>query len=207
MELFIVILGISIAYQLNIVYEKGINHKLELTAVQNLKKEIQINIDEFESLDEYRTQITNDSKALLAHLRKGPISLDTANKYVFRLIRTSTPDLQQEAANFYLNSNYSDANIDLKNELLTLKTYFQELLDVSDGYSGRKDSKFKEALYGSVDFPSFEVKDLNAINSLKFKNIIWDQTSDEHELNRLFHLSFEKLKEIRSQVDELLKDE
>ena len=48
MELVIVILGITIAYQLNIVYEDRVNHKLELSALENLKKENEINLEEFE---------------------------------------------------------------------------------------------------------------------------------------------------------------
>ena len=207
MELAIVILGISIAYQLNIVYEKSVNQKLEMTAIKNLQKEIEINIAEFISLQEYRTRITKDSRSLL-NLLKGPkgISIDSANKYIFRLVQTSTPDLQQEAANFYLNSNYSSSNIELKNELLTLKTYFAELLSLSEGYTGRKESGFKKLLWSSADFPERKVTNLKMINSLEFKNTIWDQTSDEYELNRLFDQAFEELRKIQTYTHQLIKN-
>lgn len=205
-ELFIVILGISIAYQLNIINEKKVGQRLEITAIQNLAKEIEINVAEFESLKEYRQRITKDSKTL-RHLidAKEGLSLDSANKYVFRLVQTSTPDLQQEAAKFYLNSNYSDANIQLKNELLSLKTFFQELISISENASERKQRDFFEYLWDKVDFPNHEVKDLQSLNSLHFKNTLWNLSTDEVEINRLFDLSNRKLKEIQSYVDKLLE--
>ena len=206
LELVIVILGISIAYQLNIVYENGNNNRLEITAIQNLKKEVEINIAEFESLADYREQITRDSRYVLQLLKSDRgISLDSANKYIFKLVRTSTPDLQQEAANFYLNSNYSDSNIELKNELLALKTFFQELLQLSEGYSRRKEDGFKKALWDSVDFSEHRILSLSTINSVRFKNIIWDLSSDEKELSRLFDQAFKKLKEVEQQMDRLLR--
>jgi hypothetical protein len=206
-ELFIVILGISIAYRMNIYYESNVNHKLEITAIQNLAKEIEINSDEFESLKEYRQQITKDTRTLRKLLdNKIGIPLDSANKYIFRLVQTSTPDLQQEAANFYLNSNYSNANVHLKNELLSLKTYFQELMELSRGASERKQRDYFGYLLDVVDFSNFEVTDLSAINALRFKNTLWNQSSDEFEINRLYNQSFAKLKDIRLTVDGLLKN-
>ncbi len=205
LELFIVIFGISIAYQLNIINENRVSHKLEITAIQNLKKEIEINVAEFESLRSYRIQITANTLALLNLLKsENKVSLDSANKYIFRLVRTSTPDLQQEAANFYLNSNYSDSNIELKNELLSLKTYFQELLQLSLSARDAKMDGFFGYLQDAVDFTKPRVVDLDKINGLKFKNIIWNQSSDEQEINRLFKQADEKLLEVQNYVNRLL---
>jgi len=69
MELVIVILGISIAYQVNVIYEKGVNQRLELTAIENLKKENEINIAEFKSLARYRKTITQKSERLFVLIR------------------------------------------------------------------------------------------------------------------------------------------
>ena len=86
-----------------------------------------------------------------------------------------------------------------------LKTYFQEFIEVSKGASTIKQKDFFGYLWDKVDFANFKVKDLTALNSLYFKNTIWNLSSDELEINRMFHLSFVKLKEIQSYVDNLLK--
>ena len=152
MELIIVILGISIAFQLNIINEQRINRKLEVNALKSLEKELQINIDEFQSLERYRTQITRESSQLLNLLDNSKINRDSAEKYVFRLIQTSTPDLQRQATASYLNSNYGDTNLGLKNELLALQTYFRELLELSKGYKMRKHQDYMIFLRDVVDF-------------------------------------------------------
>ena len=208
MELIIVILGISIAYQVNIYNESRVNQQLEMTAIKNLKKENEINLAEFKSLEAYRERITTDSRQLLRLLTaKEPISKDTAARYVFRLVQTSTPDLQQEATGFYLNSNYGNQNIELKNNLLTLKTYLQELLDLSKGYQDRKMNDFMTFLRTAVDFPSREVVNISTIRSLEFKNIIWNLYSDEIELNRLYKQAKGQLEKVQEQVEAILEKE
>lgn len=208
MELFIVILGISIAYQLNIVYENGVNKGLEMTALRNLHQENEINIKEFNSLEAYRIRITSSTQKMLdALLAKGPLNPDSTQKYIIHMVQTSTPDLQQEASNFYLSSNYGNTNIKLKNELLTLKTYLQELIDLSDGYKDRKLNDFMLFLRTAVDFPRREIVDLNKINSLEFRNIIWNQNGDEHELNRLYTQAREQLLKVQQMVEEIIKED
>ena len=205
MELVIVILGISIAYQVNIYNESRVNAQLEITAIGNLKKEIEINLAEFESLSKYRTTITRNTRQLLKLLRNDePISKDSAAYYITRLIQTSTPDLQQEATGFYLNSNYGNFNIELKNDLLILKTYLAELLSVSDGYSERKMNDFMVFLRTAVDFPGRKVVDMRKIRSLEFRNIIWNQYSDEVELNRLYRQALGQLERVQEQINTIL---
>ena len=207
MELVIVILGISIAYQVNVYYEQGLNRQLELTAIENLRQENEINIQEFKSLEAYRERITNKSVALMKLLKQAqPISKDSAEAYVFWLVQTSTPDLQQEASNFYLSSNYGNSNLELKNQLLTLKTYIQELMDMSEGYKDRKYADYMRFLQDAVDFDERKVVNLEKIRSVSFKNIIWNQTSDEFELNRLYKQATKKLDEVQLLVEEVLKE-
>ena len=208
MELFIVILGITIAYQVNVYYEQGINRQLELNAIENLKKENEINIQEFKSLEAYRKRITSKSERLFALLRKPePLSKDSAEAYIFWLVQTSTPDLQQEASNFYLSSNYGNFNLELKNELLALKTYFQELMDQSESYKQGKSGEFMSFLRDAVDFDKKQVVDLKKLRFLSFKNILWNQTADEYELNRLYRQATQKLDEVQQIVEGILEKE
>lgn len=204
MELFIVILGISIAYQLNIFNERRINRNLELNVIKNLEKEIQINITEFQSLSAYRERITRDSDRFLTLLKKSNIPKDSAEKYVFKLIQTSTPDLQQQATSSYINSNYGSSNVELKNELLALETYFQELLDLSEGYKDRKHQDYVIFLRTSVDFLERKVLKMKTIESVEFKNIVWNLATDEYELNRLYGLASGQLNKVDSLITQII---
>lgn len=206
MELVIVIVGITIAYQVNIYYEKGQNRQLELTAIENLHKENQINLEEFRSLEAYRKRISAETRSVFKLIQEKNVSKDSIEAHLFYLVQTSTPDLQQEASNFYLNSNYSNANLQLKNELLTLKTYLQELLSLSDGYQQRKSQDFFKYLRDAVDFPARSIVNLNKLTSLEFKNILWNQGSDEVELNRLYKQAVEKLEEVQDLVEQILSE-
>ncbi len=206
MELVIVIVGITIAYQVNIYYEKGQNQQLERTAIENLHKENQINLEEFRSLEAYRKRISKETRSVFSILQEKNVRKDSIEAHLFFLVQTSTPDLQQEASNFYLNSNYSNANLKLKNELLTLKTYLQELLSLSAGYQQRKSEDFFKYLRDAVDFPARKIVNIDKLTSLEFKNILWNQGSDEIELNRLYKQAVEKLEEVQSLVEQILKD-
>lgn len=206
MELVIVIVGITIAYQVNIYYEKGLNRQLELTAIENLHKENEINLAEFRSLENYRIRISSETRRVVTLLRQKHIVKDSVEAHLFKLVQTSTPDLQHEASNFYLNSNYSNANLELKNELLTLKTYLQELMSVSSGYQQSKSEDFFKFLRNAVDFPARKIVDMDKITSLEFKNILWNQGSGEIELNRLYKQATEKLREVQNLVEQILKE-
>lgn len=205
MELLIVIVGITIAYQVNIYYEKGLNRQLELTSIENLRKENEINLEEFRSLDGYRKRISSETRSVVTLLRQKKVLKDSVEAHLFYLARTSTPDLQQEASNFYLNNNYSNANLKLKNELLILKTYLQELLTVSSGYQQRKSQDFFLFLRDAVGFPARKIVNMDKVTSLEFKNILWTQGSDEIELNRLYSQALKKLEEVQVLVDQILK--
>ncbi len=207
MELVIVILGISIAYQVNNYKERIVNNRLEQNALLNLQKEIQINIDEFESLAAYREGITQETTNFQKALQQDAISKDTAQKYLFKLVRTSTPDLQHQATTSYLASNYGTTNISLKNELLALQTYLQELTAISEAYNKLKAEDFVKYLRDEVDFSNTVIVSMNKINSLEFRNIIWNQLGYEVELNRLYKLSEEQLLKVEQSIELLLANE
>lgn len=205
MELVIVILGITIAFQLQVFNEKRTARNIELNAIRNLKKEVEINIDEFNSLDSYRTQIAADSKTLLDSLMTDRISQSFAESLLFKLVRTSTPDLQKQATQSYLENNLSYTDITLKNELLLLQTQLQEFELMSDGYKTRKQESFMSYLMDDVDFPNFRIISMDKIRSVKFRNIIWNQWADEAELNRLYLMSRKQLNVVDSLINSTLE--
>lgn len=174
-------------------------------AIENLREENDINISEFKSLAPYRKSVTENSTNLLKALRRDTeVSVDTLHKYLFYLVSTSTPDLQYDASDFYLNSNYNGGHLELKKELLSLKTYLKELMEVSAGYQSRKSNNFMSFLRNAVDFDARKVVNLKKLQSIEFKNIIWIQYYDELELNRLYRQATTKLDSVQVKVESIL---
>ena len=207
MELIIVVVGITIAFQVNVWYEARKSSELEKNAILNLQKELKINLDEFESLKSYRTDITEASRSLATLLSNNTLTIDEFAPLFFRILRTSTPDLQSNASAFYVNSNYGNAHLDLKSELLVLDTYLQELMEMSDGYSDHKELFFySDEVFASVDFRKRRVLNLSHFKTPQFKNAIWLIGSSEMELNRLYEQAESQLNKVYSMTEKIIND-
>ena len=201
MEVFLIIFGITVAYQLNVVYEEKKDLKLEIAAIEKVHSENQKNLETFENLIEDRLQLENDTRQLTRILFSGGnLEEDSISHYLFDINRTHKPFLQFEATNYSLNTNYTNKNSDLKNELISLKAIFQELRDVVDYYAKMKEKYYSEFLVKEVDFGLEEILSLNKIKSVEFKNLVINLLSNEQELNALFDEAYA----LSVEVDELI---
>ena len=193
MEVFIVIFGITIAYQLNVFYEDQKDLKLEKAAIEKLHKENLSNITEFQSLLENRFKIEEDTRQLARILFSGGnLTGNGLSQYLFDINRTYKPYIQLEGMNFYLNSNYTDKNTDLKNELISLKNLYVELKDVVAKYILMKEKYYSEFLVSEVDFGEERILSFERIKSVEFKNLVVSILSHEIDLNSLFETAYQK---------------
>lgn len=207
MELIIVVVGITIAFQVNVWYEAQKTRELDINAITNLQKELIINLEEFESLAEYRVEITDATRKLVNILEEGTFNTSDLQPLLFTILRTSTPDLQSNASAFYVNSNYSNEHLELKSELLVLDTYLQELVELSEGYSERKDMfYFNDAMFEAVDFAQRKIVDLRYFQSRSFKNGVWMVGAGDMELNRLYTQAENQLKKVYSMTQKIIDD-
>ncbi len=207
MELIIVVAGITIAFQANVWYESKKNAVLELNAVTNLHKELAINMDEFKSLESYRSNINEANRTLLKLLDDGNVTKENLKPLIMRVFRTSTPDLQSSASDFYVSSNYGEKNLFLKSELLVLDTYIQELMEMSADYKRQKELFYENKEFlSSLDFTNRNLVDLAYFKSLHFKNSIWLIASGDLELNRLYDQAYSQLKKVYSMTEEIIDD-
>ncbi|MBO3700140.1 hypothetical protein [Roseivirga sp. E12] len=187
MEIFIVIFGITAAYQLNVYYEDQKDLKLEEAAIERLADENSNNKDVFESLIGSRKKLEEDTRQLARFLFAGEnLEVDSISHYLFDINRTHKPITQMEALNFYLNSNYTNKNSDLKSELIKIKAYYLELRDVVDYYVRMKEKYYSDFLVSDVDFGEEKIISLDKIQSVEFKNLVVNLLSNELELNSLF---------------------
>jgi len=205
MELIIFVVGITIAFQVNVWYEARKNADLEYNALVNLQKELAINQQEFESLASHRTNINEANRELLGLLNTGSFSKEELKPLIIRIFRTATPDLQNNASAFYVNSNYGEEHLALKSELLVLDTYLQELLEVSADYKRQKELFYdNQKFLSAIDFTNRELVDLAYFQSMPFKNTIWLIASSDLELNRLYEQAHSQLKKVYSMTQEII---
>ncbi len=204
-EIFIVIFGITAAYQLNVYYEDKKDDKLEIAAIEKLHTENESNIAEFESLLEDRLQLENDTRQLARILFSGGnLQDDSISHYLFDINQTYKPSIQYEGLNFYLNTNYNDKNTDLKNELISLKNYYIELRDLITDYVRMKEKYYGEFLVSEVDFGEETILTLNKIKSVEFKNLVVNLLANEIDLNTLFENAYNKAIDIEELIQEKL---
>ena len=205
MEVFIVIFGITIAYQLNVFYEDQKDLKLEKAAIEKLQKENLSNINEFQSLLENRFKIEDDTRQLARILFSGGNLADNnLSQYLFDINRTFKPYIQLEGMNFYLNSNYTDKNTDLKNELISLKNLYVELKDLVARYMLMKEKYYSEFLISEVDFGEERILSFEKIKSVEFKNLVVSILSHEINLNSIFETAYQKSVDIDALIAQKL---
>ncbi|MFY0591399.1 hypothetical protein [Roseivirga sp.] len=203
MEIFIVIFGITVAYQLNVYYEDKKDLKLEQSAIERVFSETTTNQQVFESLIGNRLKLERDTRQLARFLFAGDaLAEDSISHYLFDINKTHKPFLQMEALNFYLNTNYTNKNSDLKSDLLVLKGLYLELRDVVDYYVRMKEKYYGDFLVSDVDFGEEKIISLDKIKSVEFKNLVVNLLSNELELNELFVRVYEESIVIEGKLSE-----
>ena len=207
-EIFIVIFGITVAYQLNVVYEDSKDLKLEKGAIEKVHTELELNIIEFESLADERLELLENENQLAQILysdgylySEGSLENEEISKYLFAINKTYKSNLQFEGLNFYLNTNYTTSNSDLKNDLITLKNKYTALKEVAQYHASMKEKYYNDFLIKDVDFGLQKVVSFDRIKSVEFKNLILNLIENEIELNRLL----QEAHEVALDIDENLE--
>ena len=206
MEIFIVIFGITVAYQLNVYYDDKKDLRLETAAIEKLHNENELNLTTFESLIDERLQIEDDTRELARILYAGQFMQDDSLAlYLFEINQTYKPLFQIEAINFYLNTNYTNKNSDLKNELITLKSNYLQLRDVVAYYVRMKEKYYNDFLVSDVDFGEEKILSLDRIKSVEFKNLVVNLLANEIELNALFDKTYGMAIQLDDLIDQKLR--
>ena len=194
MELLIVILGISIAFQVQVYYEGKVQERQEQSAIQKLYLENELNLSKFESLQAYRFNMEQNTRILLAILDTPfKSNKDSLSNYIFDLQRISTPDFQEQSMDFYLSSSLNENESELDEELIALRNLYNELSELTAHYWDKKTKYFFDFLKDEVDFANRRIISTSKLSSLEFKNDIWSLFLDEIEQNRLYKDSFDRL--------------
>lgn len=205
MELIIVILGITIAFQVQVIYENKQDLRTEVATLERLYNENELNLTEFESLMPYRINMEQNTR-ILQILLDSPFSTnrDSLANYLFTLQRVSTPDLPEASMDAYLNGNFKLRNQTLARELQKLKGLYLELKELTSHYWEKKNEYFYNPIKSEVDFTTSQIISIEKLNSLSFKNDLWSLFLDEIEQNRLYKESYDQLIEVQTLTENTL---
>jgi hypothetical protein len=206
MEVVLIIFGITVAYQLNILYEDKKELQLETAAILKVYRENETNMNYFAGTIPDRMQLEEDTRELARILFSGGLLEDDhIGTYLFNINKTIKPIVQLEAINFYLNTNYTNRNADIKSELITLKSKYLELRDIVDYYVRMKEKYYSDFLVSEVDFGEEKILSYQKIKSVEFKNLVVNLLANEQALNKLFVESYEMAIDLEELIDRKIR--
>ncbi|HEY9117806.1 MAG TPA: hypothetical protein VIN11_08265 [Roseivirga sp.] len=205
MEVVLIIFGITVAYQLNVFYEEKKDLQLERAAIEKVHNENEHNMDFFVNSINDRKKLEDDTRELARILFSGGnLEQDDISIYLFDINKTVKPLVQLEAINFYLTTNYTNRNSDVKSELITLKSKYLELRDIVDYYVRMKEKYYSDFLVSDVDFGEERIISYDKIKSVEFKNLVVNLLANEQELNRLLDEAYGMALDLDEMIEEKL---
>lgn len=183
-EFIILVLGITIAYQLNIRQEKqGILLDQE-QLLFNIYLENQNNLKEYDRLIEYRLELDS----VLWVFYKG-LKAPDSSKIIQNLpliMRSSVMGFHQKYLSAYLADKTRHKNPKLTKELILLEEQMAGLEENSNLIFQHKLDHFYDYLKSHIDFYSEEIIHLEAFAKLEFRNEVFLMMELEESLNYQF---------------------
>ncbi len=185
-ELFIVVIGISIAFQLNVWNDSRKNRQLEKDLLQSFMIENQLNQVEIDSSLIRVQQAIESNLKLIEMLKSKKPNRDSIRLQLSILYQISWPDLTTTHLENFLNFNSS--NTQLREEMLVLKTGYAGHKDLIKTYIEQKQLKYFDFLSDAVDMTSMlEIVDEDKVFSIQLRNNIMVISAYEVSLQEIYN--------------------
>jgi hypothetical protein len=169
MELLIVVVGVSIAFQLSVWNDTRKSREVEKHLLQNFVTENRLNQAEIDTAIILMQSSMEANPALIELLKNPRSDMDSILLKMGRIYSTSWPDITSTHLDNYLG--YSSASSPLKDEMLVLKTHYVSAKDLIDVYIVQKQQKYFDYLSDAVDITSgLEVVNKDKLFNIQFRN-------------------------------------
>ena len=153
-EIFLVVLGILIALQINNANEDRKQRRLELGYLQNLKTDLKLNIAELDKYIAVRNSRIESANYVLEHFEGKPLTnlndfaFHTTNIYIWQKFSQHDNTFQElvNSGNLALISNDS-----IKNGLLNLQSLYKKLKNEEEHFRFDAEVLLYEPSYGVLD--------------------------------------------------------
>jgi hypothetical protein len=201
MELIIVVVGVSIAFQLNVWNDTRKNSELEDILLENFEAENFLNQIELDStlLEMKQAQVV--SQGLIKLLLAPEPAMDSIRIKMADLYRISWPDLTNtHLANFL---EHESAISPLKEEMLLLNTLYSSANDLIKVYIEQKQEKYFDYLSEAVDMvDGLKVIKVDKLFDVRFRNNLVMIYSYEVSLIQTYEKILISQKRVKELIDE-----
>ena len=202
-ELIIVVVGVSIAFQLNVWKEDSKEKKFEKQLLLNFKAENAMNIREMDSSAINKQNSIKETLKLINLLQEDNSNSDSIRYSLANLYEISWPNNSTTHLDNYLSYTL-DPSV-LREEMLSLKSLYRSSDALSEKYVELKQDKFIDYLSDATDMTSnLEFVNEEKIRSVQFRNhlmfiaayeeslfsILNDIDRSQHKIDSLLNISF-----------------
>jgi hypothetical protein len=199
MELLIVVVGVSIAFQLNVWNDERKSAETENHMLQNFISENSLNKVEIDSTLMNIDYTLEANPYLIKLLQLQDPDMDSVRIIMARLYSISWPDFTSTHLSSYLE--YESGTSLLKEEMLVLKTYYASSDELIEVYIQQKQEKYFDFLSDAVDMTDgLKVIDKEKLLNVKFRNNLLIIYFYEKSLQE----TFEKIKVSQDKVTVLI---
>jgi competence protein ComGC len=164
-ELIIVIVGVSIAFQLSVWNETRRSNEIENHLLQSFVNENQLNQAEIDSTVLSMEYTLKANPELIEMLKDDMADIDSIRSIMATLYSISWPDITSTHLNNYLE--FESAISPLKEEMLVLKTHYNSIDELLNVYIDQKQQKYFDYLSDVVDMTD----GLKLLNEEKLRDI------------------------------------
>ena len=165
MELFIVIVGVSIAFQLSLWNDTRRSNEIENHLLQSFVNENQLNQAEIDSTVSNIEYTLKANPKLIEMLKDDMADIDSIRLIMASLYSISWPEITSAHLNNYLE--FESAISPLKEEMLVLKTHYNSVEELLNVYIDQKQQKYFDYLSDVVDMTD----GLKLLNEEKLRDI------------------------------------
>ena len=169
MELLIVVVGVSIAFQLSVWNDIRKSNEIENHLLQNFITENRLNQAEIDSTVSRMEYTLKTNPELIEMLKNEQTDIDSIRLIMAGLYSISWPDLSSTHLNNYLE--FESAITPLKEEMLVLKTHFISVEELLNFYIDQKQQKYFDYLSDVLDMTDgLRLVNKEKLHDIKFRN-------------------------------------
>ena len=200
MELLIVVVGVSIAFQLSVWNDERKGREVENHLLQSFVTENRFNQAEIDSTISEMKYTLKVNPELIELLKSDKADIDSIRLIMGSLYTISWPDLTSTHLNNYLE--FESAISPLKEEMLVLKTHYNSVEELLSVYIDQKQRKYFDYLSDVVDMTDgLKVINKEKLYDIKFRNNLLIIYSYERSLIN----TYEKIQLRQKKISELIE--
>jgi hypothetical protein len=198
MELIIVVVGVSVAFQLNVWNDTRKSNETENHILQSFITENRLNQAEIDSTVSSMEYTLKTNPQLIEMLKNDKSDIDSIRLIMASLYSISWPDIASTHLNNYLE--FESALSPLKEEMLVLKTHYISVEELLNVYIEQKQRKYFDYLSDVLDMSDgLRLVNEEKLRDIKFRNnllIIFFYEKSLMDTYEKIQLSQEKIAEL-----------